>query len=119
MALLCEIEPMSENIENLIFETLKKIQAELAASRERDAEILSRLSRIELAVARVARDEGQNYAELIEDRHTIDKLKERIERIERRLELLPEGRSGQVHPGLASPRRVRRVSGLKLRRIKH
>lgn len=28
-----------------------------------------------------------NYLELIEDRHTVDKLKERIERIERRLEL--------------------------------
>jgi len=89
MALLCETEPMSENIEDLIFETLKKIQAEQAASRERDAKILSRLSRIELAVARIARDEGQNYDELIEDRHTIDKLKKRIERIERRLELLP------------------------------
>ena len=89
VALMCETEPMSENVENLIFETLKKIQAEQAASRERDAEILSRLSRIELAVARVARDEGQNYAELIEDRHTMDKLKERIERIERRLELVP------------------------------
>jgi hypothetical protein len=74
MALLWETEPMSENIENLIFETLKKIQAELTASREREAEILSRLSRIELAVARVARDEGQNYAELSEDRQAIDKL---------------------------------------------
>jgi hypothetical protein len=60
MALLWETEPMSENIENLIFETLKKIQAELTASREREAEILSRLSRTELAVARVARDEGQS-----------------------------------------------------------
>jgi hypothetical protein len=60
MALLWETEPISENIDNLIFETLKKIQAELTASRERDAEILSRLSRIEFAVARVARDEGQS-----------------------------------------------------------
>lgn len=78
---------MTDNIENLIFETLKKIQAEQSAARDRDGEILSRLGRIELAVARVARDEGQNYSELIEDRHAVDRLKERIERIERRLQI--------------------------------
>ena len=66
---------MTDNIENLIFETLKKIQAEQSAARDRDGEILSRLGRIELAVARVARDEGQNYSELIEDRHAVDRLK--------------------------------------------
>lgn len=38
---------MIENIENLILEHLKKIQAEQAAARERDAEILARLSSIE------------------------------------------------------------------------
>ena len=78
---------MTENVENLIFEYLKKTQAEQTASRERDMEILARLNRIETAVARVARDEGQNFAEIIEDRHAVDKLKARIERIERRLEL--------------------------------
>jgi hypothetical protein len=78
---------MASNIENLIFETLKKIQAEQSAARDRDGEILSRLGRIELAVARVARDEGLNYSEIIEDRHVVDKLKERIDRIERRLQL--------------------------------
>ncbi|MBT9137093.1 MAG: hypothetical protein DDT34_02180 [Firmicutes bacterium] len=78
---------MANNIENLIFETLKKIQFEQSAARDRDAEILSRLGRIELAVARVARDEGQNYSDLIEDRHAVDKLKQRIERIESRLQL--------------------------------
>lgn len=45
---------MTENVENLIFEHLKKIQAEQTASRERDMEILARLNRIETAVARVA-----------------------------------------------------------------
>ena len=38
---------MIENIENLILEHLKKIQAEQAVARERDAEILARLSSIE------------------------------------------------------------------------
>jgi len=78
---------MIENIENLILEHLKKIQAEQAAARERDAEILARLSSIENGLARISRDEALTYTELVQDRHVVDKLKERIERIERRLEL--------------------------------
>lgn len=79
---------MTENIENILLEHLKKMQAELGASRERDAEILRRLSGIETSIAKLGRDHAANYAELIEDRHYVDKLKERIERIERRLELV-------------------------------
>lgn len=78
---------MIENIENLILEHLKKIQAEQAVARERDAEILARLSSIENGLARISRDEALTYTELVQDRHVVDKLKERIERIERRLEL--------------------------------
>jgi hypothetical protein len=78
---------MTEHVENLILETLKKIQAEQSASRNRDAEILSRLSHIESGLARVTRDEAINYTEIIQDRHIVDSLKERIERIERRLEI--------------------------------
>jgi hypothetical protein len=78
---------MTETVENLMLEHLKTIQSEQSAARERDTEILSRLSHIETGIARIARDESMNYGEIIEDRHTVDKLKERIERIERRLEL--------------------------------
>jgi hypothetical protein len=75
------------DVDNLVLEHLKKIQTEQTASRERDAEMLSRLAHIETAVARLARDGADNFAEVIADRHAVDKLKERIERIERRLEL--------------------------------
>ncbi len=78
---------MIGNIENLILEHLKTIQAEQAAARERDAEVLARLSSIENGLARISRDEALTYTELVQDRHVVDKLKERIERIERRLEL--------------------------------
>ena len=78
---------MTENVENLILEHLKRIQAEQTSARERDAEILARLPHIESGIARIARDESMNYGEIIQDRHSVDKLKERIERIERRLEL--------------------------------
>ena len=79
---------MNEPIDNIVLEHLKKIQAEQTASRERDSEIMSRLSGIESGIARIARDESINYGEIIQDRHTVDKLKERLERIERRLELI-------------------------------
>ncbi len=78
---------MENNVENLILEHLKKIQAELADSRERDREIMSRLSHIEVGIARITREEASNYSEIIDDRHAVDKLKERIERIEKRLEI--------------------------------
>lgn len=78
---------MAQGVDNLVLEHLKKIQGEQIASRERDAEILSRLAHIETSVVRLARDGADNFAEVIADRHAMDKLKERIERIERRLEL--------------------------------
>ena len=78
---------MNDNVENLLLEHMKKIQAEQSASRIRDAEILSRLSHIETGIARLARDEAVNYGEIIQDRHVVDRIKERIARIERRLEL--------------------------------
>ncbi len=74
-------------VDNLVLEHLKKIQTEQTASRERDAEMLSRLAHIETSVARLARDGADNFAEVIANRHAVDKLKQRIERIERRLEL--------------------------------
>lgn len=73
--------------ENLILEHLKKIQAEQTAARDRDTEVLLRLSNIKSGLARITRDEAMTYSELIQDRHSIDKLKERIERIEKRLEI--------------------------------
>jgi soluble cytochrome b562 len=75
---------MSDNIENVILEHLKRIQTEQGNARERDQEILTRLSHIESGLARVTRDESANYSEIIDNRHAMDKLKERIER---RLEL--------------------------------
>lgn len=78
---------MSSNVENIMLEHLKKIQGEQTAARERDQEILTRLSHIESGIARITRDESANYAEIVGDRHSVDKLKERIERIERRLEI--------------------------------
>ncbi|MFA7243484.1 MAG: hypothetical protein WC091_25535 [Sulfuricellaceae bacterium] len=52
---------MKDNVENIVLEHFKKIQAEQSASRERDTEILNRLFHIESALARITRDEAINY----------------------------------------------------------
>lgn len=78
---------MAEKVDNLVLEHLKKIQSEQGASRERDREILTRLAQIETSIARIGRDNAHAFAEQIEDRHALDALKERVERIERRLEI--------------------------------
>ena len=78
---------MAEKIDNLMLEHLKNIQGELAATRERDREMLSRLSSIETSIARIGRDKAHAFTEQIEDRHVVDSLKARVERIERRLEI--------------------------------
>lgn len=43
------------SVENLIVETLRKIQAEQAAAKERDVLIIQRLGQIETGIARIAR----------------------------------------------------------------
>ena len=78
---------MTENVDNVMLEHPKKIQVEQSASRERDREIINRPGQIETAVARIGRDNAHAFAEEVEDRHAMDALKERIERIERRLEI--------------------------------
>jgi chromosome segregation ATPase len=78
---------MAENVENLMLEHLKKIQGEQTASRERDRELMTRLGQIESMIARIGRDNADAFAEQIEDRHALDAIKQRVERIERRLEI--------------------------------
>lgn len=79
---------MSENTENLILEHLKTIRSELADLREQNKDILKRLTHLETMVARMGRDLAEMAAERVEDRHSVDRLRERIARIERRLELV-------------------------------
>ena len=74
--------------ENIVLTHLKAIQAEQAAARDRDAEMLRRLSGIETALARLGRDQAQAFEDQVQDRHGVDKLRDRLDRIERRLDLV-------------------------------
>ncbi|MDY0331810.1 MAG: hypothetical protein RBR52_15130 [Thiomonas sp.] len=78
---------MTDNTENLILEHLKRFQAGQDRIERKLDELPNRIAHLEVSISRVARDESSNYAEIIQDRHTVDRLKERLERIERRLEL--------------------------------
>ncbi len=78
---------MTEPTENLILEHLKRFQADLAAARERDSEMLARLGRLEVAIAGLRRDIAHFDESAAEHGLRFDRLVERVDRIERRLEL--------------------------------
>lgn len=48
---------------------------------------MTRLGSLESMIARIGRDNAHAYEEQIKDRHGLDALKERVERLERGLEL--------------------------------
>lgn len=78
---------MTESVEHLLFELMKRIQAEQSLARDRHHEVITRLSQLETSVARIGRENAHAFAEQIEDRHQLDGVKLRLERIERRLEI--------------------------------
>jgi hypothetical protein len=78
---------MSENIDNLILEHLKRFQAGQERMQKDMDEIKSRLGHIEQSIVKTARDSLTNYEEIILNRHMVDRMNDRIERIERRLEI--------------------------------
>lgn len=79
---------MSDNVDNIVLEHLRAIRTDIAEIRGDIADIKTRLGRMETSVARVGRDVASNYSEQIEDRHVVDRLAERVARIEKRLELI-------------------------------
>jgi septal ring factor EnvC (AmiA/AmiB activator) len=78
---------MIAEIENLILEHLKIIQSELATISRRIDEIHQRTINVERMPARQATEMAHMQAEVISDRHRVDRIEQRLERIERRLEL--------------------------------
>ena len=79
---------MSNTVTNdLLLEHLKAIQAKLSEHDDRFSMIERRLASLETSVARVGHGQAQTFAEQVEDRHSVDKLRQRVDRIERRLEL--------------------------------
>lgn len=82
---------MSENIENLILEHLRMLRNELAGLRtemhEEFRDVKLRLGSVESAVVSVRRDSTDQMGDVVRQQLRIDQLAERLERLERRLEL--------------------------------
>jgi len=79
---------VADNVENIVIEILRRMQSELSAIRESNREIVSRLGSIEQGISRIARDRADDYGDVMQNRRRIDGLQERVERIERRLDLV-------------------------------
>ncbi|MER2527518.1 MAG: hypothetical protein ABTR07_06290 [Candidatus Competibacter denitrificans] len=78
---------MAESVENLILEHLRAIRADIVGIKEDVREIKQRLTSLEAAVAGLRRDNANLYGDVIDQHARYDRLAERIERIERRLDL--------------------------------
>jgi tetrahydromethanopterin S-methyltransferase subunit G len=82
---------MTDNIENSVIEHLKALRGELKEFRFKHdadmADIKHRLTALERGMGAVKRDASDYYESQVGQQITIDRLSERLDRIERRLEL--------------------------------
>jgi ribosomal protein S24E len=79
---------LTEQIENLLLEHLKKIQAEQALARERDRDMLARITNMDASLVTVMQHQSHIANQISHLQVSYDKQADRIERIERRLELI-------------------------------
>ena len=79
---------MTEKVENLVLEHLRHIRSRVDQIADDMGDLKQRISGLEIAMNLVRREVG--LADEVDARQqiTLDKLQHRIERIERRLELL-------------------------------
>lgn len=80
---------MAPKTENLVLEHLRAMRADIAALRDDAREVKSRIGGLETTTAAIRRDLAEVYADIIGQHSRYDRLAERIERIEKRLELTP------------------------------
>jgi chromosome segregation ATPase len=78
---------MTDNVENLILEHLRAIRADISGIKDDVREIKQRLTSLEAAVAGLRRDNANLYDDMAGHHARYDRLAERVERIERRLDL--------------------------------
>ena len=84
---------MTADVENLVLEQLRLLRNDVQSFRvdllAETADIKHRLSVVEAAVWSVRRDTVSTDTELARHQAIMDRFAQRLERIERRLELLP------------------------------
>lgn len=78
---------MTDNVENLIVEHLRGLRAGQERIEHELRELKSRMTSVESGIASLRRD-GADFASTTADQHArYDRLADRIDRIEKRLEL--------------------------------
>ena len=78
---------MTENVENLILEHLKRFQAALDRIEHKLSELTARVANLESGQASIMQHLGHLAAADAAQQVAIDRINDRLDRIERRLEL--------------------------------
>lgn len=78
---------MSDNVDNLVLEHLRGMRAGLERIEHELREIKTRVTSVEAGIAGIRRDSANDNDKLVNQQVGLDELKNRIERIEKRLEL--------------------------------
>lgn len=76
-----------ENVNSLIIEHLRAIRADIGTVKEDVREVRTHLAHIENGIAGLKHDSAHQYDETAAANVKFDRITERIEKIERRLEL--------------------------------
>lgn len=79
---------MPDNVENLILEHLRALRAGQGRIEDEVKEVKHRLTSVEAGIAGLRRDGAGTQEDVYHQQSAIDKIKERLERIEKRLELV-------------------------------
>jgi hypothetical protein len=78
---------MTDNIENIILEHLRAIRADINSIRDDIREMKHRMIRLDGSMAGVKKDAAVQYETTATQHAAYDRLAERVERIERRLDI--------------------------------
>ncbi len=84
-----QITPMSDTPENLVLELLRALRGDMVGLRREVRDVRDRLSALELGVAGIRRDLATLAETDARIAASVDGLSDRVDRIERRLDILP------------------------------
>ena len=76
-----------ENVDSIIIEHLRPIRAGIALIKDDIREVKTRITHVDARIASLKRDAAQQYDESAAANARFDRITERIEKIERRLDL--------------------------------
>jgi len=79
---------MTDNVENLVLEHLRALRAGQDRIEHKLSELSSRMTSLETTVSRSRSDNLSTQEDVYRQQGSIDRINERLERVEKRLELI-------------------------------